>query len=186
MLQRGGSLAAHDARTSDRLYATMIHFQQRTQSPFQFPCCLSLNQPIFSLSRCCAVLSYPRAARCPCRRRRSLSLPVPRCDLSLRPRATCTQERLSQEHTTATGRGEHHDTTRIPASSPASSKYIYKRNNQANNNTFARPPGARLHSRYRTCACRSLAHSRPPPPAAPRRTTAPRRAHRALDHTTHK
>ena len=74
LLQRGGSLAAHDARTPDHLYATIIHFQQRTQSPFQF-ICLSLNQPIFSLSRCCAVLSYPRAARCPCRRRRSLSLP---------------------------------------------------------------------------------------------------------------
>ena len=122
LLQRGGSLAAHDARTPDHLHATMIHFQQRTQSPFQF-LCLSLNQPILSLSRCCAVLSYPRprAACCPCRRRRSHSLPVPRGDLSLRPRATCTQARLSQEHTTATGRGEHHDTTRILTSSPASS-----------------------------------------------------------------
>ena len=74
LLQRGGLLAAHDARTPDHLYATMIHFQQRSQSSFQF-LCLSLNQPNFSLSRCCAVLSYPRAARCPCRRRRSLSLP---------------------------------------------------------------------------------------------------------------
>ena len=97
--QRGGSLAAHDARTPDHLYATMIHFQQRSQSPFQFHC-LSLNQPNFSLSRCCAVLSYPRAACCPCRRRRSHSLPVPRGDLSLRPRATCTQARLYLKHTT--------------------------------------------------------------------------------------
>ena len=120
LLQRGGSLAAHDARTPDHLYATMIHFQQRSQSSFQF-LCLSLNQPNFSLSRCCAVLSYPRAARCLCRRRRSHFLPVPRGVLSLRPRATCAQARLYLEHTTATGRGEHHDTTRIMTSSPASS-----------------------------------------------------------------
>ena len=122
LLPRGGSLAARDTHTPDHLYSTMIHFQQRTQSPFQF-LCLSLNQPNFSLSRCCAVLSHPRAAHCTCRRRRSLSLPAQRGDLSLRPRATCTQARLSQEHTTATGRGEHHDTTRILASSPASFNY---------------------------------------------------------------
>ena len=115
----------------------------------------------------------------------ALSLPpVPRGDLSLRPRATCTQARLSQEHTTATGRGEHHDTTRIMASSPASSNIKYN-NQMNNNNTCTRPPGARSRSRYRTCACRSLAHSHPPPPAAPRRTS-PHHAHSALDHTTHK
>ena len=85
LLQRGGSLAARDTHTPDHLYSTMIHFQQRTQSPFQF-LCLSLNQPNFSLSRCCAVLSHPRAAHCTCRRRRSLSLPAQRGDLSLRPR----------------------------------------------------------------------------------------------------
>ena len=38
LLQRGGLLAAHDARTPDHLYATMIHLQQRTQSPFQSLC----------------------------------------------------------------------------------------------------------------------------------------------------
>ena len=183
LLQRGGLLAAHDARTPDHLYATMIHFQQRSQSSFQF-LCLSLNQPNFSLSRCCAVLSYPRAARCPCRRRRSHFLPVPRGVLSLRPRATCAQARLYLEHTTATGRGEHHDTTRIMTSSPASSNIKYN-NQMNNNNTCTRPPGARSRSRYRTCACRSLAHSHPPPPAAPRRTS-PHHAHSALDHTTHK
>jgi len=162
----------------------MIHFQQRTQSSFQF-LCLSLNQPIFSLSRCCAVLSYPRAARCPCRRRRSHShfLPVPRGVLSLRPRATCTQERLSQEHTTATGRGEHHDTTRIMTSSPASSNIKYN-NQMNNNNTCTRPPGARSRSRYRTCACRSLAHARTHARPSTRRRSTPHRA--LLEHTAQK
>ena len=169
LLQRGGSLAAHDARTPDHLYATMIHFQQRSQSSFQF-LCLSLNQPNFSLSRCCAVLSYPRAARCPCRRRRSHFLPVPRGVLSLRPRATCAQARLYLEHTTATGRGEHHDTTRIMASSPASSNTITKR---IIIRAHARPARAPARAIAHAHAARSPIHirRRPPPHAAPGRTT---------------
>ena len=181
LLQRCGSLAAHDARTPDHLYSTTIHFQQRTQSSFQL-LCLSLNQPNLSLSRCCAVLSYPRAARCPCRRRRSLSLPVPRGDV-----ATCRSGRERPAHKRASPK----NTPRPPAEESTMARrefwrhHLHNLNINANDNTCARPPSARSRSRYRTCAYRSLVHSRPPPPAAPRRTT-PHRAHRALDHTTHK
>ena len=38
LLQRGGFLAARDTRAPGHLYATMIHFQQRAHSPFQFLC----------------------------------------------------------------------------------------------------------------------------------------------------
>ena len=34
LLQRGGFLAARDTRAPDHLYATMIHFQQRTHSAY--------------------------------------------------------------------------------------------------------------------------------------------------------
>ena len=128
-----------------------------------------------SLTQSTNFLSVPLLCRPFLPTRSSLSLPQAALSLppssAWRPVAPAESDRhtrtpVPKEHTTATGRGEHHDTTRILTSSPASSKYIIKRNNQANNNTCVRPPGARLHSRYRTCACRSLAHSRPPPPAA--------------------